>query len=222
MLRVSIPVSVEKEERWRDETSPIEGYGVLLASLWPIIKNMPDVLLAGLLQALSFGFFLALWLGIGLHLTSPAMGYGVDVVGYLAVLAVSNVFFAPWSGRLADRIGPEKARMLFATTQLIGALLLLISGNNIWIMILPILFSNFGGASMDVANRTILFGRAPEIRTRLMTIYIVIMFIGGGFSSWLGTAVYTSSGWDGMALLSILFASTIMALSIYGMRFRKS
>jgi len=222
LLLIIVPFMMEKDEKLRDDSSPVESYGALLGSLWPIIRNMPDVLLAGLLQALSFGFFLALWLGIGLHLTSPAMGYGVDVVGYLALLAVSNIFIAPWSGRLADRIGPEKARMLFALAQLIGALLLLFAGNNIWIMILPILFSNFGGASMDVANRTILFGRAPEIRTRLMTIYIVIMFTGGGLSSWLGTAVYAGAGWNGLALLSIFFASTIMALSIYGARLRKS
>ncbi|MEH6790861.1 hypothetical protein [Parasphingorhabdus sp.] len=112
--------------------------------------------------------------------------------------------------------------MLFALSQLIGALLLLISEHDIWIMILPILFCNFGGSSMDVANRTILFGRAPEIRTRLMTIYIVIMFTGGGFSSWLGTAVYTGAGWHGLALLSISLATTIMALSIFGARLRKS
>ena len=222
LLLIIVPFIMEKDEKLRDDSSPSQSYGALLGSLWPIIRNMPDVLLAGLLQALSFGFFLALWLGIGLHLTSPAMGYGVDVVGYLALLAVSNIIIAPWSGRLADRIGPEKARMLFALAQLIGALLLLFAGNNIWIMILPILFSNFGGASMDVANRTILFGRAPEIRTRLMTIYIVIMFTGGGLSSWLGTAVYAGAGWNGLALLSIFFASTIMALSIYGARLRKS
>lgn len=222
LLLIIVPLIMEKDEKLRDDSGPSESYGALLASLWPIIKNMPDILLAGLLQALSFGFFLALWLGIGLHLTSPAMGYGVDVVGYLALLAASNVFMAPWSGRLADRIGPEKARILFAASQLIGALLLLISGDNIWILILPILFSNFGGGSMDVANRTILFGRAPEIRTRLMTIYIVIMFTGGGFSSWLGTAVYTSGGWYGLASLSIIFASTIMALALYGARLRKS
>jgi predicted MFS family arabinose efflux permease len=222
LLLMIVPFIMEKDEKLRDESISSQSYGALIASLWPIVKTMPDILIAGLLQALSFGFFLALWLGIGLHLTSPEMGYGVDIVGYLALLAISNIFIAPWSGRLADRIGAEKARLLFAGSQMTGAFLLLIAEHNIWIMILPILFRNFGGSSMDVANRTILFGRAPEIRTRLMTIYIVIMFTGGGFASWLGTAVYTGAGWHGLALLSILFTSTIMAISIYGARVRIS
>lgn len=221
-LLIILPLIMEKDEKLRDDSEPQESYGALLASLWPIIKTMPDVLLAGLLQALSFGFFLALWLGIGLHITSAEMGYGVDVVGYLALLAASNVFVAPWSGRLADRIGAEKARALFAIAQLIGAISLIFAGQSLWIMILPIMFSNFGGASMDVANRTILFGRAPEIRTRLMTIYIVIMFVGGGLSSWLGTAVYAWGGWDAIVAISLVFASLIMGFALWGMRFKST
>ena len=33
---------------------------------------------SGLIQALSFGVFLAVWLGLGLHLTSPEMGFAAD------------------------------------------------------------------------------------------------------------------------------------------------
>lgn len=215
---VIVPLIMEKDERLRDDTEPRESYGALIASLWPIVRTMPDVLLAGLLQALSFGFFLALWLGIGLHLTSTQMGYGVDVVGYLALLAASNILIAPWSGRLADRIGAEKVRVLFALVQWIGAVLLFVAGTSIWILIVPIILSNFGGASMDVANRTILFGRAPEIRTRLMTIYIVIMFLGGGLSSWVGTAAYAWGGWNAIAGMSLAFATLILGLALWGQR----
>ncbi len=73
---------------------------------------------------------------------------------------------------------------------------------------------------MDVANRTILFGRAPEIRTRLMTIYIVIMFVGGGLSSWLGTAAYAWGGWDAIVAVSLVFASLIMGFALWGMRLK--
>ncbi|SIN61170.1 Predicted arabinose efflux permease, MFS family [Parasphingorhabdus marina DSM 22363] len=213
---VIVPLIMEKDEKLRDDDAPRESYGALIASLWPIIRTMPDVLLAGILQALSFGFFLALWLGIGLHLTSAQMGYGVDVVGYLALLAASNILVAPWSGRLADRIGAEKVRVLFAVIQWIGAILLFVAGTSIWILIVPIILSNFGGASMDVANRTILFGRAPEIRTRLMTVYIVTMFLGGGLSSWLGTAAYAWGGWNAIAGMSLIFATLILGLALWG------
>ena len=55
-----------------------------------------------------------------------------------------------------------------------------------------------------------------------MTIYIVIMFIGGGLSSWLGTATYEYAGWTGISVMAISYALTIMGLSLWGLRFRQA
>ena len=79
-----------------------------------------------------------------------------------------------------------------------------------------------GGASVDICSRTIMFSRAPEIRTRLMTIYIVIMFLGGGLSSWLGAATYEFAGWTGISIMAVTYALTIMGLSLWGLRFRQA
>ena len=54
-----------------------------------------------------------------------------------------------------------------------------------------------------------------------MTIYIVIMFIGGGLSSWLGTSSYEFGGWEGVSILAISYAAIIMMLSIWGLRWRE-
>lgn len=97
-------------------------YGALLASLLPIVRAHPEVLLSGAIQALNFGIFLAVWLGIGLHLTSPALGYGTDAVGFLALFAVINLVTTPRLGRWADGIGARRARLLVALLQLVGVL----------------------------------------------------------------------------------------------------
>ena len=72
-------------------------------------------------NCIGFGQFIALWLGLALHLTGPEMGYGTDVVGYLAGFAAVSVFSTPYWGRLADRIGPRKARVGYAIVQVVGA-----------------------------------------------------------------------------------------------------
>ncbi|WP_339821586.1 MFS transporter [uncultured Parasphingorhabdus sp.] len=209
------------ERRQDEEPSGVEPprYGELLRSLWPIMKSLPEVPLGGLIQALSFGLFLAIWLAVGLHL--PRNGYGVDTVGYLAIIAIVNVLGSPFAGRLADHIGAERARIYFSLSQLIGVCLLPFAGQNLWLLVIAIIFNSIGGASVDICSRTILFSRAPEIRTRLMTIYIVIMFIGGGISSWLGAATYEYAGWSGISIMAICYALTIMGLSLWGLRFRQ-
>ncbi len=218
MLVILLPLIMERRDRSAPPDDSQRGYGELLKSLWPILKSLPEVPLGGLIQALSFGLFLALWLAIGLHL--PRLGYGVDVVGYLALIAAINIFLSPYAGQMADRFGAEKARIGFSAIQLAGALILPLAGDLLWLLVLAVVLNSIGGASIDVCSRTVLFRRAPEIRTRLMTIYIVIMFIGGGLSSWLGTSSYEYGGWNGVSTLAIIYAAIIMALSVWGMRWR--
>ncbi|MEH6660648.1 MAG: MFS transporter [Parasphingorhabdus sp.] len=220
LLVILLPLIMERrrDEKPSDVVPP--RYGELLRSLWPIMKSLPEVPLGGLIQALSFGLFLALWLAIGLHL--PRNGYGVDTVGYLAIIAIINVLGSPFAGRFADRIGAERARIYFSLAQLVGVCLLPFAGDNLWILVVAVIFNTIGGASVDICSRTILFSRAPEIRTRLMTIYIVIMFIGGGISSWLGAATYEYAGWSGISVMAMIYALTIMGLSLWGLRFRQA
>tara|TARA_R110002110_G_scaffold59209_15_gene167760 strand:- start:1244 stop:2458 length:1215 start_codon:yes stop_codon:yes gene_type:complete len=220
LLVILLPLIMERKRDEKPSGIVPPRYGELLRSLWPILKSLPEVPLGGLIQALSFGLFLALWLAIGLHL--PRTGYGVDTVGYLAIIAIVNVFGSPYAGRFADRIGAERARVYFSMCQIVGISLLPFAGHNLWLLVIAVIFNTIGGASVDICSRTILFSRAPDIRTRLMTIYIVIMFIGGGLSSWLGTATYEYAGWPGISVMAISYALSIMGLSLWGLRFRQA
>ena len=220
LLVILLPMIMERQQDEKPAAIAPPRYGELLRSLWPIMKSLPEVPLGGLMQALSFGLFLALWLAIGLHL--PRNGYGVDTVGYLAIIAIVNVLGSPYAGRFADHIGAERARVYFCLVQLAGVCLLPFADDNLWILVVAVIFNSVGGASVDICSRTIMFSRAPEIRTRLMTIYIVIMFLGGGLSSWLGAATYEFAGWTGISIMAVTYALTIMGLSLWGLRFRQA
>lgn len=220
LLLLLLPLLMEgrsAEERRAAKSLP--RYSALLRSLWPIMKSLPEVSLGGVIQALSFGLFLAIWLAIGLHL--PRSGYGVDIVGYLAIVAIINLASSPLAGRIADHIGAEKARIYYAVIQLFGTCLLPFADGRLWLLVIAVILNSIGGAAIDICNRTIMFNRAPDIRTRLMTIYIVIMFIGGGISSWLGTVIYERGGWQAISVAAILIASMITALTIWGRRYRR-
>lgn len=192
---------------------PRQSYVQLVGSLFPLLRQYPQVFMSGVIQALNFGIFLAVWLGLALHLTSPEMGYGVDVVGYLAAFAVVAIFATPKLGAWADRAGAEKARFRLALVQMVGVVLLLPLGNNLWLLMIPIIIMNTVGPGIDVAGRMTSLALAPEIRTRLMTGYIVLMFIGAGFASWAGTASYEWAGWTGNAALAIAMSAGLVTLS---------
>lgn len=194
------------------------SYRSLLASVWPIMVAHPAIIVSGLIQALGFGIFLSVWMGLGLHLTSPEMGFDVDVVGYLALLASVNLLVTPRLGTWADRVGAIRARQILAMGQLFGIGLLFVTGHNIWLLMIPLTIMNVTGPAMDVANRMTFLGEAPEIRTRLMTVYIIFMFTGGGLASWAGTAAYDWAGWTGNATLAMLLSCCVFALAAVSSR----
>lgn len=216
MLTVSVFLFFIMEGREQDgEDRDKPGYFSLILSIFPMIRKYPEILISGAIQGLGFGAFLAVWMGIGLHLPSEDMGYGTDVPGYLAGLTIFNLIVTPRLGRWADRIGPRKARLILAVSQLLGSLLFGFTGHDLWLLIIPILITNTGGPALDVASRMTFLTEAPQIRTRLMTIYIVMMFIGGGVASWGGTAAYDYAGWTGTACLAIGFSVMVLALSLW-------
>ncbi|MFK7975464.1 MAG: MFS transporter [Halioglobus sp.] len=211
MVFILPAVMVENEQTPSDEET--FSYIRLLGSLRGIINNNTEILFSGVIQGSSFGIFLATWLGLGLHLTSPAMGYGVDVVGYLALIAIANLFVTPRVGKLADTVGARRARFWLALIQSAAALLLLLFGHSLWLLILPLMLMNLVGPSIDVTSRMLFLSKAPELRTRLTTVYIILMFVGGGLGSWLGTAAYEWGGWNATAILVIGFSGVIVLLS---------
>lgn len=201
----------------RSETTtakqPQAGYGALIASVFTLAAKHPDMRLSAAMQGLNFAIFTASWLALALHLTSPAMGYGTDDVGYLAGVAAISVFTTPRLGRWADRVGPRKARIAAAVVQFAGIALFYPLGFSIWGVLVPLFLVNLVGPTVDVTGRMTLFTLAPEIRTRLTTSYIVTMFIGGAIGSALGTAVYDFGGWGGICALLAAMSCCVVALA---------
>lgn len=197
---------------------PAENYFSLVLSVIPIVRRHPEVILSGLIQGLGFGIFLSVWLTLGLHLTSPEMGYGTDTVGYLAALALLNLVTTAPLGAWADRIGARKARFLISLVQFAGVCLLGVFGHSLWLLIIPLTLMNVVGPLIDVTGRMTFLSQPPGVRTRLMTAYIVLMFIGGGLASWGATFVYEQAGWDGTTLLALTLSALLVGLSFLSMR----
>ena len=190
-----------------------QSYFGLVRSIFPIIRTYPQILISGAIQALSFGVFLSVWMGLGLHLTSEQMGYGVDTVGYLAAFSVFSIFATPRLGAWADMIGARRARFILALCNLAGVSMLLFVGHSLWLIAVPIVIMNLAGPAVDVTGRMTFLDKPPEVRTRLMTVYIVMMFAGGGAASWAGTAAYAFAGWIGTATLAVTMSALVTLLS---------
>lgn len=215
-IAIALPRIMPQLEAKRDKTPG--NYFALVMSVFPLLRSHREILLSGLIQGIGFAQFIALWLGLALHLTSPEMGYGTDVVGYLAGFAAISILSTPRLGTLADKLGARRARFFFSLVQTAGIALLIPFGNNLWLLMIPIFFGNLVGPAIDVTSRMTFLSLAPGLRTRLTTIYIVMMFIGGAIGSIAGTAIYDVYGWNGTALYVFASCLAIVALSLVSWR----
>ncbi len=217
MAAVTLMLPRIMDERERVETdAPKHSYAGLVLSVFPIIRKHPEVLLSGTIQGLGFGIFLSVWLGLGLYLTSPAMGYGADTVGYLAAVSLLNLLTTPFLGTIADRVGPRKARVFVSMIQFCAVCLLGLLGHSLWLLLIPIMMMNVVGPLIDITGRMTFLSLPADVRTRLMTVYIVLMFIGGGLASWGATFAYEHAGWHGTTTLTLCLSALLMMLSFLG------
>nr|WP_281494632.1 MFS transporter [Qipengyuania sp. S6317L1] len=215
-ITVCLPVAMRSEGKVNK--GPRSSYIALILSVFTIARSNRDMVIGGVIQALNFASFIAIWLGLALYLTGDDMGYGVDTVGYLAGIAIVSIFVTPRLGKLADKIGPRRARMIAAIAQCAGIALLYPLGGSVWQIIVPLFIINAVGPTIDVTGRMTFLTEEPEIRTRLTTSYIMLMFVGGALGSILGTSVYDWAGWAGTCALMALVSISVLALSIYSYR----
>lgn len=207
---VLLPMIMDGEQPTKSEQP---HYGRLLASMLRMAGEHGDVVVSGAIQALNFGIFIAIWMGIGLHLTSEDLNLGTDVVGYLSAVSLISLLTTPRLGKWADRLGPERARLQMALLHFIGILALALVHWSWWWLLLSITVTSFAGPVVDVTGRMIGLRKSPAIRTRLMSIYVTLMFIGGSIGSWSGTLAYDWAGWNGTLGWSVLLSVLVVSLS---------
>ena len=219
IMSAALPFVMEGRRK-RSDAEESQPYLQLVGSLFGLLRQYPKVIVSGVIQACNFGIFLSVWLGLALHLTSPELGHGVDTVGYLAAFAIVAMIATPHLGAWADRIGAERARFLISFIQLAGVALLYPFGDSLVLLLIPIIVMNTVGPGIDVAGRMTTLSHKPAIRTRLLTGYIVIMFVGAGIASWAGTAAYQFAGWAGSSALATVLSVIIVGLSWQQYRLR--
>ncbi len=218
VLVVTLRFLMRPKAKPAPDAPPPVPYGKLLASLIPLVKQHPEAALSGCIQSLNFGMFIAIWLGLALHLTSAEMGYSVDIVGYLALAAGLSMVTTPRLGVWADKLGPEHARKILACIQIASAILLYVFGWHLALLMIPILMNTVVGPVIDVTGRMTILRLEPAIRTRMMTVYVVIMFTGGAMASSLATAAYDFAGWAGNCAIAFGFALGVTGLSWFAER----
>ncbi len=192
------------------------SYPHLLASMVTLVRSHAGLRRAMAIQFLMFGAFMGFWSTVALHLREPVYGLGGTAVGLLALAGIAGALAAPRAGALADRHGP--ARVVSAGTGLVIAAFLLfrLLDGSLAALAAGVLVMDLGVASSQVANQAQVHGLDPQARSRLNTVFMATMLLGGAFGAGMGGLAFQQAGWTGACLFGAGAAALALLLSRRG------
>lgn len=185
------------------------SYPALLHSLAGLWKQHRVLRMAALAQGLLAVGFSAFWSTLALMLHAAPFHLGAAAAGAFGLAGAVGALGAPFAGRLADRRGAEWVTRLFAALSVLSftlmlAMPLLSGGAQLALLTLATVGFDLGVQGTLIAHQTIVYGIAPEARSRLNALLMTSVFIGMATGGALGAQAFAAWGWTGVVVLAIL------------------
>lgn len=188
-------------------------YVAALRSLVHLLAKEPALRLAAATQAMLFASFIAFWTMLSLHLQEPLFRLGPEVAGLFGVIGASGILAAPVAGRIADKRGPHLVVVISASITL-SAWFLFANWDLVPGLIAGVILLDVGVNCALVSNQHIIFALRPEARSRLNTVFMTVMFVGGSLGSLGASWAYGHFAWLGVCVYGGVLAACGLLLQL--------
>lgn len=188
-------------------------YGPLLVSLGKLWLNEPVLRRSAVAQAFLFASFSAFWTILALYLAQPPLNLGAAAAGLFGIVGAVGVAMAPIAGRVADRRGPAPVILCGAIATALAWLALGL-GSGLPGLILGVVLLDFGVQIALIAHQHVIYGLHPEYKSRLNTLFMTTMFLGGAAGSAAAAWIWHRYGWTGVSVLGGLLPLGAVAMDI--------
>lgn len=189
------------------------GYAAALRSLVHLLFEEPALRLAAATQAMLFASFIAFWTVLSLHLQEPAFGLGPEIAGLFGVIGASGILAAPLAGLLADKRGPHRVIAIAAAITL-SSWAVFAGWNALAGLTIGVVLFDVGVNAALVSNQHVIFALRPDARSRLNTVFMTAMFIGGSLGSLGASWAYAHWSWPGVCTYGAALAAAGLLLQL--------
>jgi predicted MFS family arabinose efflux permease len=193
------------------------GALISVVRLW---REEPRLRRATIVQAVLFAAFIAFWTVLALHLEEPRFRLGANVAGLFGLVGVVGVAAAPLAGRIADQRGPALVIGLGAGLTMLSWLVFGL-WDSIPGLVLGVILLDFGVQSALVSNQHIVFSLRPLARSRINTVFMTGMFLGGALGSAGASLAWSHGAWSLLCGYGVLLSAGALGYELIGRRARR-
>lgn len=186
-----------------------------LRSLFQLWSEEAGLRLATATQAALFASFTVFWTILAFHLEEPAFRLGPDIAGLFGIIGAVGIFAAPLAGRLADSRGPRLVILIGAVIVFSSWVILGLWGAMAGLVV-GVVVLDFGVQSALVSNQHVIYALHPEARSRLNTIFVTGMYLGGAIGSAGAALAWRNGGWSAVSVYGAILAGAAVPLELFG------
>jgi predicted MFS family arabinose efflux permease len=212
VLMIVLAVALMRLLPRRRPGNPV-SYPRLMRSLGELIRSEPALRRRAVCQALMFGSFSCFWTSVAFELIR---GHGLNQaeIGIFALVGAAGAAVAPIAGRLGDRgygrVGSGAALALAIVAMIVAQ----VGANSLLVLAIAGILLDLAVQGHQVLSQQEIYSLRADASARINTVFVTTIFIGGAMASAASGALYDTSGWAGVTLLSA--ALPAVGLVIWG------
>jgi predicted MFS family arabinose efflux permease len=176
------------------------SYPHLMSSMWRLLVEQPVLRVACATGFMAFGAFSALWATLAFLLSQPPYHFGADIVGAFGLVGIIGIFAAPLVGRVTDRLGSRFMVGAGAVIVVVAFVFVWRGEGALWSLIVGMALIEIGYRAVLIGNQTRIYPLEPGAHSRLNTIFMTCVFLGGAIGSVCGATGAAYWSWAGVAL----------------------
>jgi predicted MFS family arabinose efflux permease len=205
ILRISLP-------KTKPKTS--QSYLGLMRSMIALLAKHRSLRCACAVQACLFAIFSAFWSTLALLLAKPPFELGAAAAGAFGIVGLVGVGAANVSGRLIDRYGSRRGLFVGVTCCVLSYAVFL-ADVSLRGLVFGIVLLDFGLSIANVSNQSKILGLDLQATSRINTIYVTAIFLGGSIGTAIASAAWVGSGWSAVCVFGLAAALLAFVINIY-------
>lgn len=167
-----------------------------LASVW---RTQPVLRRRAVVGALGFASFSVFWSTLSFQL--ERVGYGSATAGTFGIIGIAGVLVAPVAARHATGKNPARLNVLALWATTASFAVFLFGARSLIVIGVGVILLDAGVQANHLTNQTVIFGLAPELRSRLNALYMVIYFAGGALGTALAAGAWSIGAWPAVCTI---------------------